>query len=298
MTEINWVSLRPRGGGKALKIEEPEFYDGRYDLHPEAEVFLHLEDELEDLHWSEIDLDWATGRIKRGFIDWVSSAVVLKKVLRFRLYKDKFSDWKDYCIKVLGKEAWKVKKLIESADVVIELARAGFSILPTYQSQVEKLISCCKKLDCLVEEAWEQVVNAVPKSLITAKAIGETLGFPAENSNHKMPNELIDCLAENAFDRGLSINEMLAIDYGLTVEDEPITSDEENLTEDEDEDEKSDLDNYKSEPWYEDMQQLIKEHDVHNWLLGSLIKLVGLIPQPKPKPKSQFSYLTQLQYQT
>ncbi len=46
-----------------LKKLPPEFYDGQWDLHPSADVFLSLEDELTDLHSTEINLDWATKRI-------------------------------------------------------------------------------------------------------------------------------------------------------------------------------------------------------------------------------------------
>ncbi len=109
-------------------------------------MFLTLEDELTDLHSTEINLDWATKRIKQGLLDWVSSAIVIKKVFRFRLYKDQFSDCKDYCIRALGKKAEWIKMLIDRAEVVIELAKAGFTILPTNQSQVSQLIRCCKRV--------------------------------------------------------------------------------------------------------------------------------------------------------
>ena len=266
------------------KVANSEFYDGNWSLHPSADVFLHLEDELTDLHSTEIDLDWATKRFKQGLLDWVSSAVVIKKVFRFRLWKDKFSDWKDYCNRALGKKAESIKMLIDRAEVVFELARSGFTILPTNQSQVAELLRCCKKLECLIYDAWEKVINSIPEPLITANAIAEVLGFPVEEKNYRVPKRVDERLAQKAIDLGMSKTELhsMILDWWIDRDDEP---DEPEATED--------IEPDKIEAWEADVDELVTQHDHQNWLMVSVLKLVSLV-----KPKSQFNYLTQLRYQT
>ncbi len=294
MTENNQLSDRASDYRRFHKIAEPEFYDGQWDLHPSADVFLSLEDELTDLHSTEIDLDWATKRIKQGLLDWVSSAIVIKKVFRFRLWKDKFTDWKDYSTRGLGKKPEWIKMLIDRADVIIELAKAGFTILPTNQSQVGELIRCCKKLNCLIYDAWDKVINAVPESLITAKTIAEVLGFPPLNVNYRVPHQLDDRLSRRAIDLDMSTSELhiSIVEDWLSYQDEleSPTDNEEESTQSEE------IEPDEIEAWERDVKKLVAEHDHQNWLMVSVIKLISLI---KPR-SSQFSYLNDIHigYQT
>ena len=260
-----------------FKIANAEFYDGNWSRHPSADVFLILEDELTDLHSSEIDLNWATKRFKQGLLDWVSSAIVIKKVFRFRLWKDRFSDWKDYCIIALGKKAEAIKMLIDCAEVVIELAHSGFTILPTNQSQVTELKRCCKKLDCLIYDAWEKVINSIPSALITSQAIAEVLGFPRENTTYRVPRELDEKLTKQALDLGMSKTELHSSIIQAALEEEGGELDEtENIEPD------------KLEAWEQDVDQLVAEYDHQNWLMVSLIKLISLV---QSKRQSNFNFL-------
>ena len=259
-----------------MYIQQAEFYDGRYDLHPSAEVFNYLEDELTDLHATEIDLDWATKRIKQGFLDWVSSAIVIKKVLRFRLWKEQYSSWKEYCTKAIGKKAEMIKVMLDRADVVIELAKAGFEILPTNQSQVNQLLRCAKKLGGTIYDAWERVLESLSPSLITANAIAESLGFPPEIVNQRMDRELAERLEEEADERKLTVNEMLRVDYGLVKDDGELASTEVNEPEPEAE-----------EVWQADLAELVVEHEGEIWLLATLTKLANFVT----RSTTQFSWL-------
>ena len=234
----------------------------------------------------EGQLDWATVNIKQSLLDWVSAGLIAQWVTRYKIWKDKFKNWQDFCRSALGKDPWKVKKLIEHSQIMVELVEDGFDILPANQSQVEKLLTCAKKLGCLTSEAWEKVINTLPEHLITANSIGEILGFPAENVNHRLPLDLAGILAREANERGLSINEMLEEDYGTATEPETEPPSEE-----------------KIKAWEEDLQQLITEQDERdnqrdnqNWFLCVLLKINSWVSQKK----SQFDFLRtyDVQYQT
>ena len=269
-----------------MYIQQAEFYDGHYDLHPSAATFLNLEDELTDLHATEIDLDWATRRIKQGFLDWVSSAVVIKKVFRFRLWKEKFANWKEYCHKAIGKKAELVKVMLDRADVVIELAKAGFEILPTNQSQVDKLLSCCKKLDCMVYDGWERVLSALPPSLITADAIAETLGFPASKERLNVPKELGDRLTRAAVEQGMSrqeLHQQILENWLDEVDGGTDSEDSEEVAEPEPE---------AIEAWEADLEELVVEHEGEIWLLATLTKLAKFVTQST----NQFSWLREYRH--
>jgi hypothetical protein len=65
-------------------INEPEFYDSQYHLHPSRWGILNFDDEVNDLHSTDIELEWATKQINHSFLDWVNGALLADKV---RLYR-------------------------------------------------------------------------------------------------------------------------------------------------------------------------------------------------------------------
>ena len=69
---------------------------------PEAEFqpLLDFESEIQD-EGKFANLDSLTTEIKRGFLDYVRQGIRLHIIHRFRLYKDKFKDFKTYCEKGL-----------------------------------------------------------------------------------------------------------------------------------------------------------------------------------------------------
>ena len=190
---------------------------------------------------------------------------------------------------MMTKDFWKIRDLIEAAEVVLALAREGFTTLPSCQSQAVKLKDCCKKLGEDFASgwvaAWDKVTNTLAPKFITANSISETLGFTMTKSRITLPNYLRERLRESASDRGLSIKEMLEEDYGIT---EPIEGEDTEAGAVENPDDR--VEEVSAEAmaiWEADLEELVKEHDATNWLMATLFKLANLVP----KPKSSFNFL-------
>ena len=277
MTEHTHKSDREATTVRSRLISPDNIYD-RF-IQTKEDLFYRYQND-------EGQLDWATTNIRQSLLDWVSAGLIAQWVTRYKIWKDKFKDWKDFCRSGLGKDPWKVKKLIEHSQVMVELAEDGFDVLPTNQSQVDKLLVCANKLGCLISEAWEKVIDTLPEHSITANSIGEILGFPAENVNHRLPLNLAGILAREANERSLSINEMLEEDYGTATEPEP---EPESPSEE------------KIEAWEEDLQKLIEEQDERdnqNWFLCVLLKTNSWVSQKKSQFNFLRKYRNDLQYQT
>ena len=129
-----------------------------------AARFLNTEYDLDNRpHWDADQLDECILEIKQSMLDWVSAGLIAQWVTRYRMWQKKFSSWKDFCLKGLGRDPWKIKKLIEHAEIMVDLTQYGFEVLPSNQSQVEKLYQCAEKLGCLLHEAWSKVVSQLPE---------------------------------------------------------------------------------------------------------------------------------------
>ena len=230
--------------------------------------------------------EWCLVNIKQSLMDWVSAGLIAQWTTRYRIWEQKFSSWRNFCLHGLGRDPWKIKKLIEHSQIVVELAKEGFTTLPANQSQVEKLSSCAKKLGCLITEAWDKVVESLPERLITADNIAQSLGFAATTSRISLPKPLRDRLEQEAYERGLSLREMLEIDYGIKSEENP--------TQDETAEEVSEVEPEAIEAWEADLEELVTEHDSEIWLLATLTKLASLVN----RQTSQFSWLRQFRYRT
>ncbi|WP_319422062.1 hypothetical protein [Pleurocapsa sp. FMAR1] len=261
-----------------------ESYDPHYQpLAPSYEELAEYSDDLE--HWgNQITYEWATEEILSSRMGWVRAGLVADRVRRYRLYQGKFSDWRTYCKEVLGKQNWQVNKMIDAAKALMELTEHGFKILPNCTSQMEKLISCCKKGQMLLTEAWQEVIDYLPAAhLITATRICEILGFPIE-SGYNLPKGYLKKIRHLAERDGVSIGEKL--DELIYLDTEP---------EEEESYEETEAEQFtKEQLWHQDMRKLVEQHDREIWLLSVIAKLV----KPIKKTFSQYSYLKQLKYQT
>jgi hypothetical protein len=131
-----------------------------------------------------IEYEWANHEIKTNLLGWVKVGLIADRVRHFRLYKEgKFTKWKDYCKTIIGKLPWQVNCLIDSAKVVLELAKAGFETLPSCESQASSLVRyfdksqfCCDQQQLI--EKWREVLSSLPSHHITKNSIDETLGHP------------------------------------------------------------------------------------------------------------------------
>ncbi len=258
-----------------------ENYNPLYEpLPPSYEELVEYEADL--TYWEgNLTYEWATNEILSARMGWVRTGLVAERVRRYRLYKGKFPDWKTYCKKVLGKETWQVSKMINGAIALMKLVETGFSILPNCISQMEKLISCCKKGQLLLVDAWSDVIEALPAAhLITGNRICEVLGFPVEHK-YNLPRGYYEKIKAIADRDGMSVEEKLDELIFLDTEPEPEPDEPEP-------DELSELAEFsrKESAWIEDIQQMVRQHDCQIWLLGVLSKLSHY-----SKQVTQFSWL-------
>lgn len=263
-----------------------EHYNPLYSpLSPSYDELTAYADDLD--YWgNQISFEWASSEIMTHRMGWVRVGLVADRVRRYRLYQGKFADWQTYCRQCLGKDNWQVNKIIKAAKATLEIIRHGAYVYPTCMAHIDKLLECCKKTGVDYLRAWDIVAERLPEQmLITARSIGEVLGFPTEeNRKLNIPRHLRDRLQDAAFHDGVSveekINQLLDMEQGI----EPEEADEEETASDEE----------KEQAWRDDLKQLVEEHDGVIWLMTAISKLIN---QGKRKV-SQFSYLRQLPCQT
>lgn len=161
------------------------------------------------------DLDYLTGEIKRGFLDYVRQGIMLDAIRKLRLYKDKFKTFKSYCEQALGRQYFYCTQIIKSASICLRLIKAGFEILPSCVAQVVPLFKHAitdQYGDSPLQEKWQEVVDVIPKERITAITIAETVD---NNPNLRLKQIRIKTdtyalLTKKAAAAGLSISEFLA----------------------------------------------------------------------------------------
>lgn len=161
------------------------------------------------------DLDYLTGEIKRGFLDYVRQGIMLDAIRKLRLYKGKFKTFKNYCEQALGRQYFYCTQIIKSAGICLRLIKAGFEILPSCVAQVVPLFKHAvtdQYGDCALQEKWQEVVDVIPKERITAVTIAETVD---NNPNLRLKQIRIKTdtyalLTKKAAAAGMSISEFLA----------------------------------------------------------------------------------------
>ena len=161
------------------------------------------------------DLEYLTGEIKRGFLDYVRQGIMLDAIRKLRLYKHKFKTFKSYCEQALGRQYFYCTQIIKSAGICLRLIKAGFEILPSCVAQVVPLFKHAvtdQYGDCALEEKWQEVVDVIPKERITAVTIAETVD---NNPNLRLKQMRIktdtyDLLTKKAAAAGMSVSEFLA----------------------------------------------------------------------------------------
>jgi hypothetical protein len=161
------------------------------------------------------DLEYLTGEIKRGFLDYVRQGIMLDAIRRLRLYKHKFKTFKNYCEQALGRQYFYCTQIIKAAGICLRLIKAGFEILPSCVAQVVPLFKHAiinKYGDSPLEEKWQEVVDVVPKERITAVTISETVDNNPELrlKQIRIKTDTYALLAKKAAAAGMSISELLA----------------------------------------------------------------------------------------
>jgi len=160
------------------------------------------------------NLNQLTGEIKRGFLDYVRQGIMLHTIRRFRLYKDKFKDFKAYCEQGLGRQHFYCKQIIKAASICLRLIKSGFKILPNCVAQAIPLLKFAAVDaygDSPLESKWQEVVDVVPKERISAVTIAETVDENPEPrlQQVRMKKSTYAILAKKAAAAGLSFVEFL-----------------------------------------------------------------------------------------
>jgi hypothetical protein len=179
----------------------------------EYQPLLDFESEvLDEGKFANVDI--FTTEIKRGFLDYVRQGIMLHTIRRFRLYKDKFKDFKAYCEQGLGRAHFYCKQIIKAADICLRLIKAGFNILPNCVAQATtlgKYAAVDKYGESPLESKWQEVVQTVPKERISAVTIAETIDENPEPrlQQVRIKKDTYALLAKKAAAAGLSFSELL-----------------------------------------------------------------------------------------
>ena len=195
-------------------MELADFNDFFWDP-PESEYqpLLDFESEIMD-EGKFANVDVLTKEIRRGFLDYVRQGIMLHTIRRYRLYKDKFKDFKTYCEQGLGRQHFYCKQIIKAADICLRLIKAGFQILPNCVAQATTLGKHAvvdKYGDSPLQSKWQEVVDTVPKGRISAATIAEIIDENPELrlQQVRIKKDTYALLAKKAAAAGLSFSELL-----------------------------------------------------------------------------------------
>jgi hypothetical protein len=177
------------------------------------------------------NFDLLTSEIKRGFLDYVRQGIMLHTIRRFRLYKDKFKDFKTYCEQGLGRQHFYCKQIIKAAHICLRLIKSGFEILPNCVAQAIPLLKYAlvdQYGDSPLESKWYEVVATVPKERISAVTIAETVDESPKPrlQQVRIKKDTYGILIKKAAAAGLSFSELLdriADEYNPQDTEEPTT---------------------------------------------------------------------------
>jgi hypothetical protein len=200
---------------------------------PETEFQPLLDFENEVL--SEVphnDISLLTQRIKRSFLDYVRQGIMLEAVCRYRLYKRQYRDFAEYCKQALGRSPFYCKRIIQAAQICLELIKAKFRILPTSVSQAVPLLKFAKideYGESQLQDKWQTVIDEHRPESITAIKIAETLDENPEGraKQVRIGGKAYQLLQKKAAEAGIAISKYLEmLINGEPPDEEPPDNDD------------------------------------------------------------------------
>jgi hypothetical protein len=197
----------------------PDFLDNWCEP-PESEYdpLLQFQSEILD-SVPHNDIGILTQRIKRSFLDYVRQGIMLDTVRRNRLYKRQYKDFADYCNNALGRSHFYCHKIIQAANICLELIKSKFKILPTSVAQALPLLKFAK-VDAGgnrdLEDRWQTVLDGFPAQLITAAKIQETLDENPEDraKQVRIGGKAYELLQQKAAAAGMAVSKYLELLIG------------------------------------------------------------------------------------
>lgn len=206
----------------------PDFLDNWYEP-PESEYEPLLQfqsDILDEVPHNDIGI--LTQQIKRSFLDYVRQGIMLDTVRRNRLYKRQYKDFADYCNNALGRSHFYCHKIIQAANICLELIKSKFKILPTSVAQALPLLKFAKVDNygnCELADKWQTVLDGFPAQLITAAKIQETLDENPEDraKQVRICGKAYQLLQQKAAAAGMAVSKYLEMLIGGSEppDDEP-----------------------------------------------------------------------------
>jgi hypothetical protein len=160
------------------------------------------------------DISLLTQRIKRSFLDYVRQGIMLDAVRRYRLYERQYRDFAEYCKLALGRSPFYCKRIIQAAQICLQLIKAKFKILPTSVAQALPLLKFAKVDeygDCELSEKWQTVLGNFPPEHITAAKIAETLDENPEGRDKqvRIGGKAYQLLQKKAVEAGMAVSKYL-----------------------------------------------------------------------------------------
>ena len=162
------------------------------------------------------DIAELTKSLKLSFLDYVRQGIMLYTVRRYRLYKQQYRDFAEYCKLALGRSHWYCKKIIQAAQVCLELIKSKFEILPTSVSQALPLVKFAqidKYGNSQLEDKWQTVLDEFPDNQITTAKIQETLDENPEDraKQIRVSGKSYQILEQKAAAAGMAVSKYLEL---------------------------------------------------------------------------------------
>lgn len=154
-------------------------------------------------------LEQITNSIKYNRISYIKLGIQLYQVKYYRLYKNKYKSFKDYCEKAVYYPVWRANQVIESANIAIQLIKAGFNIIPQNETQARLLIKLNEEE--LIKK-WQEVLDTYEAHKITANRI-ENIVFGEQTlkkGSLKLPIQVIREIEVKALENNISVGDFIS----------------------------------------------------------------------------------------
>ena len=186
----------------------------------EFQALLDFESEVSD-EAPYNDIAVLTESIKLSFLDYVRQGIMLHTVRRYRLYKQQYKDFAEYCKLAIGRSHYYCKKIIQASQVCLELIKSKFATLPTSIAQASQLVKFAK-IDAYgqnqLANKWQTVLDEFPDHQITAVKIAETLDENPEDRDKqvRIGGKAYQVLEQKAAAAGMTVSKYLEMLIGGT----------------------------------------------------------------------------------
>ena len=144
---------------------------------------------------------------------------MLDAVRRYRLYKRSYCDFAEYCKNALGRSPYYCTKIIQAAQVCLQLIKSKFKILPTSVAQALPLLKFAKVDEygeSQLQDRWQTVLDEHRPESITAIKIQEALDENPEGraKQVRIGGKAYQMLQQKAAAAGMAISKYLEMLIG------------------------------------------------------------------------------------